>query len=502
MPVRYHLLPFPSCSDDAAQRLLGDIGGLIGNVYWGNCVQWTEIVRHLGERGARTLVVQEQVRDPDFTAEYEAFYAKQQREMSRFCVRVHAFREPAVDPSDDPKEILKFIDAASRADSSYLGFVTLRPLRHAPVGASIIVDSPARRALCRDKFPVHIAGTSFEVEGTPFLQQDNAVGACAQASIWMALRTLRRRSGNSAYSPAELTVSATRYMATDRVFPGRRGLRVEQMLSAIQASDHDPLVIPLSPKAGVPPNPYDVMETVQPYIESGLPVIALLSHDGVGHAVVAVGLAPGAAMRNLPAGLIVHNDNSGPYQVLPYSDPKGGYALNHCVTVIVPLPQGILMSASEAREQSESFFDRMLTGFVSDPARVTAAEDLWTRTYLCTRHAFRKWAKADSGLDPAAVEVYRASEMPRYVWVTELHEGRAFEPLNPACRTRLGEVVLDAAADALHGDALVFMRLAKQMAAGELTKFPGLLHLGDNAGIVALGTAELTIGIAEPWDQT
>lgn len=499
---RYHLRPIEAVYVAEPDLLLAQVGSIAGSTYQSGSVQWERIIRHLYERGARSLLVQERVRDPDFTEEYEAFYSKQQRDMSRFCVRVHAFREPVVTTiTDDPKDVLGFIDAAVQVDGGYLGFVTLRPLRHAPVGATIVVDSPDTRSLCRDRFPVHIAGASFQIEGTPYLQQDNAVAACAQASIWMALRTLRKRSGNAAYSPAELTLSATRYMAVDRVFPGRRGLRVEQMLSAIQASDHDPLVIPLRPKPDVPPNPYEVMETVQPYIESGLPVILLLEHGAGGHAVVAIGLAPGTPMRNLPPGLIVHNDNQGPYQLLPFSHPAGGYALTQCVTAIIPLPLGILMSAKEAHDHSRAILQgKWLSAIVADPSKATVSDDLWARTYLCTRHAFRTWAKNESGLDAAAADVYRTAEMPGHVWVTEIHDGSSFDPLRPTQRTRLGEIVLDAGADWLHGDTLVFLRLGARMVS-EPTKFEGLLHIGGQPGLMPLGSKELTCGIDEPWDH-
>jgi hypothetical protein len=500
MSLRYHARPFAEADAKDPQSLLEEIGRIARNAYTGPSDQWAEIIGHLHELGVRTLLIQERVRDPDFTAEYEAFYAKQQRDMSRFCVRVHAFRAPVARLSTDPTEVLQFIDDASAQADSYLGFVTLRPLRHAPIGATILVDDPRRRSLCRDRFPVHIAGTTFQVEGTPYLQQENAVAACAQASIWMALRTLRKRFGSSAYSPAELTVAATRYMAVDRVFPGRRGLRVEQMLSAIQESDHDPLVIPVRAKQDVPPNPYEVMETVQPYLESGLPVVMLLEHSSGGHAVVAIGLASGTPMSHLPPGLIIHNDNQGPYRVLPYSPHDKGYALNQCMTVIVPLPRGISMSAKEASKRSGELFGVWLRAFVKDPAVVTLNDDLWTRTYLCTRHSFRAWAKSDTGLDAAAAKLYRTSEMPQYVWVTEFHDARQFDPLQPQNRTRIGEIVLDAGADVFHGDDLVFLRLARQMVKEE-TLFPGLLFIGDRGGSVPLGSAELTVGIAAPWDH-
>lgn len=503
MPFRYRIVPFGAADAGDPQKLLVDIcRGGAGFSQPSTSSQWSALVAHMAGVGAQSLLLQSKVRDPDFLEEYEAFYSKQHRDMSRFCLRVHAFAKPlpAVGPTEDRSAVLAYIDEASEVPGSYLGFVTLRPLRHAPIGASILVDSPQAPALCKDRFPVHIAGTTFEVLGTPYLQQDNAVGACAQASIWMALRTLRRRSGNSAYSPAELTLAATRYMSLDRVFPGRQGLTVEQMLSAIRASDHDPLVISVASR-GKPANPYQVMESAQPYIESGLPVVTVLDHPSGGHAVVAIGLRPGLAMNKFPPGLIIHNDNDGPYRALPFSEPNGGYALNQCASLIIPLPQGVLMSAEEAERQASNLLDFWLNAFVANPAEVGRGprKDLWARTYLCTRHAFRKWAKRSEQLDPAAKDVYRTAEMPRFVWLTEIHDEGQFEPGNPSKASRIGEIVLDAAADALHGDALIFLRVGQEMVK-PATKFPGLLVIGGEA-VVPLASSALTQGIAEPWDH-
>src|SRR6185369_7841608 len=215
MPSRYNLVAFGPAEVAKPEALLASVAQLKGKALGQLPLQqWKAILSHLNSSGAKTLLIQDGVRDPDFLEEYEAFYSRQQRSVSRLCIRVHAFKLDCPDPVPTAsQQLLAFVDEAASQQDSYLGFVTIRPLRHAPVGATIIQDLPSIPALCKDYFPVHIAGTKFTVHGTPYLQQDNAVGACAQASIWMALRTLRRRAGNSAYSPAQLTVSATKYTA-------------------------------------------------------------------------------------------------------------------------------------------------------------------------------------------------------------------------------------------------------------------------------------------------
>lgn len=506
MPFRYRIIGFGAAEVADPKSLLAAIGGspLPATRLFG---QWKELVEHLGAIGTTTLLVQDGVRDPDFLQEHEAFYSKQHRTISRHCVRIHAFRQPlpAVGPTADRTEVLAFIDAAARNDGCYLGFTTVRPLRHAPVGATIVAPLDAKPTLCRDIFPVHIAGTAFEVTGTPYLQQDNAVGACAQASIWMALRTIRKRSGNSAYSPAELTLSATRYLTLDRVFPGRKGLTIQQMVAAITATDHDPLVIQLAE----PPNRANadhVISQALPYLDSGLPVILGLMHPtSGGHAVVAIGVD--AAHQNfLPISLVIHNDNRGPYRLLPKATQQGSdeYALDQAFTLIVPLPQGVFMSAAEAVPQAISHLDFWLTAFMSAPLAPNAVSPvvpMVLRTYLCPRHTFRRWAKDCVALDPIAADVYRTAEMPKLVWVVEIHDAASFTPASASHPSRLGEVVLDAAADAEHGDALVFIRIASQMLTVP-TQSPGMLIVQEAiTTTVALTRSIPCAGLTQQWDQ-
>ncbi|CAN7622715.1 hypothetical protein [Variovorax paradoxus] len=506
MPLRYRIVSFSPADLAAPEVLLGDASGLIATALAKPAIQqWSALLQHLISAGAQSLLIQQGVRDPDFIEEHDAFYSKQQRAVPRVCVRVHAFSCPApiaTADADPAQLVLDYIDAAAAQADCYLGFATLRPLRHAPVGATIVVDTPQAPAICKDNFPVHIAGASFEVQGTPYLQQDNAVGACAQASIWMALRTLRRRAGNSAYSPAELTVAATKYTALNRVFPGRQGLTVAQMLEAIRSTSHDPLVISIS----APPTPADpavAIEKAQPYIESGLPVVTLLMNPNTGgHVVVGIGLTPAPHQSTNPTGLIIHNDNQGPYLHLPRTAAAGtnDYALDQTVCLMVPLPDGVFMSAAEALPQAIVALDFWLPAFVAAPLQGNIQlPPLVTRTYLCTRHAFREWAKECAELDDGARVIYRTAELPKFVWVVEVHDANEYRPGEPNHMSRLGEVVLDAAADALHGDALVFFRLTQSMLPVPTTS-PGLLGI-DDGSVVALAKGDRMAGLAEPWKQ-
>lgn len=186
--------------------------------------------------------------------------------------------------------------------------------------------------------------------------------------------------------------------------------------------------------------------------------------------------------------------------MLPFSPTEKDYALNQCVSAIVPLPQGVLMPAVEAESQAFNLIQFWIGTVALDPAQAgQGLSNLWVRTYLCTRHAFRKWAKQSTMLDPIAKDLYRTHGMPKLVWVMEVHDGSSFDPQNPGKQTRLGEIVLDAAADALHGDPFVFVRITAPMVKGGANS-PGLLAY-EEASSLKLNVADPCEGIVEPWDH-
>jgi hypothetical protein len=530
MSLRYRFIDFASITDDS--ELLRAIAppassmqtfALIGQPL----SPFKHVVQHLRKIGAQTLLVQESVRDPDFLAEHEAFYSKQHRVISRLCLRLHAFAAPfpavAVEEAQAARTVLEFLDTLPEPHRQYLGFVTIRPLRHAPIGASILLPALEADVTCHESFPVHIAGKDFVVSGTPYLQQDNAVGACAQASIWIALRTQMKRVGNTAYNPADLTRAATRYMAFDRVFPGRQGLIIEQMLEAIRSSGHDPLTLTCEPTPpSRTPSGAQVIEQVMPYLESGLPVIATLFPPGGGHAVVCIGrqLAAqpvGNTVRVMtPLGieyrvasdwveaLIIHNDNTGPYMRLGSGDPNGAeYCLEHAKNLIVPLPEAVHMTAKEAEQaalKALAFTCVLLSQYdTSKPMRLTPEGNVVLRTRLVKRHAFRRWALQDEELDPALKDWYRTIEMPRLVWLVELHDLNLFDPRNPNTCSRIGEFVLDASADTLHGDVTLSARLSCHVLPSYSVP-QGLLVLDYGGEVVMLSSGAPGKSLTIPWE--
>src|SRR5688572_23459305 len=135
MDARLSLFSF-SDSAGLEQHVLAELGRLAGRdpEYW-SAKQNSLIAccAHGVGLGAVTAVIQRRLPDPDFLAEFNAYYSRLFAPVPRYCVRVHLFAMPAAAGQD----VLGFLDGP-RVAAAYLGFITLRPVIKTPVGASIL----------------------------------------------------------------------------------------------------------------------------------------------------------------------------------------------------------------------------------------------------------------------------------------------------------------------------------------------------------------------------
>lgn len=419
------------------------------------------IADYLNNNGAATIVKQFPVQDPDFFAEFNTFYSKTFEQTNKYCHRFHFFKEPFRDDED----VLSFIDRAAACEDSYLGFITIRPTRSSPVAATIL-RSPLNEhfILSKDQFTVHLAGQTFTVNGTPFLQQDNAVGACAQAAIWMALRTIRQKEGDSAFDPAQITSAATRFMAGGRILPNREGLQINQMLEAVRFAGYSSHMISLG-RPGELLND-EMLKRAQrliyTYIESEIPVVlALFPPGNGGHAVVLIGHGWNDSndqdikvkicdqyVKNAVSWVdhfYIHNDNTGPYIRFDLKSDTN-YSLHHAAYAIPLLPSDVFMSGEEAELATYMLLGKVLGGSFDKPVVENILGKVVLRTYLIERYKFRDWVRT-SAMTNELKNYYRQKSMPKRVWVTELNIIDDYATANKGGGKRVGEIILDATGD-------------------------------------------------------
>lgn len=424
-------------------------------------VPLTTALSHIGKLGCNAIIKQHAVQDPDFSAEYHAYYSRMFGQVDKFCHRFHFFSTPII-PNESA---LDFIDRASKEKDCYLGFITIRPVRSSPVAATILRALENQNfLLSSDHFDVHLAGQEFKVCGTPFMQQDNAVGACAQASIWMALRTLRKKEGNSAFDPAQITSAATRFLVRGRTLPNREGLAVDQMIEAIRFANYSPHIMQFSTAPAVLQSDdlRIAKRKIYAYVESEIPVVlGVFPSPAAGHAIVLIGHRWQANHNPTPynvsngltlfhaadwvTNFIAHNDNTGPYIDLPETT-TGDYRLDQVKFAIPLLPNDVFMTGEEAEAVAENLlFNAFQPGSQSNSEAHSQSikEQLVVRTYLIDRHQFRKWVTDNTGIHPDVKEYYRLKVFPKRIWITEINLLSQYNGTCNGSLSRVGEIIID-----------------------------------------------------------
>ena len=283
-------------------------------------------IRHLRILGAKSYVLEDPYIDRDYTADYLHFYAGTFRKYARHCKRAHFFSDDVPSLLGRRRSTEQLRQLRQIASTSYCGFCVIRPLPTAPIGRTVLQATVRGRqdmeatVTCRAPFEANLLGVDLEVTGTAYLQQDARVGACAQVSIWAGMRHMHARHGYNWESVADITRLATPTAPDEATSlpAGSDFLASERMLRAISEAGYQPLCFRRN-----------IAAAILPYVESGIPVIlGLTLGTDVGHAVTVIGRVfatqtgpTDMAIDYVPA-YIVHDDQGGPYMMLPVEDPS------------------------------------------------------------------------------------------------------------------------------------------------------------------------------------
>jgi len=424
----------------------------------------------------RTVLFEYDYVDADYLDEFASFYCRAFKKYPSRCTRVHFF---SVDiPSDARLEMGKHA-----GEGSYLGFMVLRPTDLQRVGRTVIAstaDSDKDEFItCKTCFDAHLLGESFTVEGTPFIQQDTQVGACAQASVWMLARYMSRRFGYRKQFPGYINTVAKSKLSLGRPLPAENGLTAVQMMDALEEmgfpcmsyqiedmgaySEHLNSIFP-DPRKQCKAKMADIAYR---YIESGLPVIMLTKN----HAMLAIGhtynygVSANVAIERIPA-FFVNNDNQGPYRLMPIWTLSAEYDFNQVDFLIATTPVEVTLSGEMAEEMARANLDAVLnTAMDKTPASPIYKDVLAIvnpdlilllkkgefRTYLMPSVDFQRQIRSerDEGLLPADL-CNRLIEMdyPKYVWITEISSSTLLNSPVGSERKCLGRIIVDSTAPA------------------------------------------------------
>ncbi len=455
------------------------------------------LVAHVLSLGAAYAVIEEPYVDKDYSADYLSFYAGAFRNYPRHTKRIHLFAGAVEEALKRP--MAEQQEALEQAD--YLGFVVVRPIAQGPIGRTILKFpnlGPALlvRSTVRANFNVHLLGSRLKLTGVaPFIQQDERLGACAQASIWMAARQVHARHGRTPWhSIADITALATTPTDADlsqHLPAGSGGLNPIHIIRALRAMGHQPLFDffladrDASEEAAAELR-REASRSIVRYLDSGLPVIVALADVGekVGHAITAVGYveARGPACRAshgydaFVRAIIVHDDQRGPYRLMPLTendvaslprdrlliyDDKPLTVEEAASHIFVPLPARVFLRAESADTVVRDFLEgyvkqaggpmlSRIRGVVPDAAPVVegfyelvTSGRLIRRTYLTTAGRYRHHLSRTDLAEEIKAELL-VRRLPHFVWVTELISPDCPPPEEDRARNIIGHMVVNA----------------------------------------------------------
>lgn len=334
------------------------------------------------ELRAATVLVERPYVDRHWMEEYAGYYATMLEPPAQKAVRLHFFAAK-VTKNDFNAAIRELAegrqDAAQQLQDAYIGYSVIRPLPSAPIGRTVLrpYSGDPRRCFAPAAMVsrVHLAGLSLTVQGLPFQQQDQGVGACATTAIWSALAKVMRNDGQRPPTPLAITKAATEHGVQTRAFPASGGLDLEQMASAIHLSGYQPHLFQVS-------NRFEsFILALGCYLRSGIPVVVRVASGGGTHAMTLVGfresetlgqddtVIPLRKKYSLRArGVVrwyVHDDRLGPYARLGLERPDGESTLHNLR--LEPLEAGF-----EHFEDDMSFLDALVPLYPK--LRLTAEE--------------------------------------------------------------------------------------------------------------------------------
>src|ERR1051325_1363626 len=455
------------------------------------CVgQWQEeIIRFLGtepeqaptlrvifnqvetELGARTAVVEPYV-STDWSDEYQAWYSRAFSDLPRLTYRIHFVAGIGDDSRPIERgDLAQLGSIAERNPSAYLGYSVVRPLLPVTVSETILANpyraQDDRYVPCVARFRSHILGHELAVHAMPYIQQEEVVGVCAEANLWMQARYLHTIGETSRYRPSEMHDLAT---VNSPASPTRLGLTSEQVFTALNSANrHADLLTPFDAN--------DALSAIHSYVSSGIPVTVGVGEQVEEHAVTIVGAAyskndngigDSDSIAKFVDAFVVHDDNTGPYQILqitPHeiehteagSFERIGLGDKNVFWCAAALPPRVQLKDFDVRAVVRELLGNSLVEFggllgeVPDYRSQAEVEGLLTRTYLKRSDAFKidllpkpnpSGGAAFVPRDSVAVALYWRALLPRYVWVAELYEESGWKG-NPAGSKIVGELLLD-----------------------------------------------------------
>jgi len=374
------------------------------------------------------FVIERPYVDRHYRDTYYTFHSSKFFKTGRNCIRIHIFEEKLT--KDD------LLDIKIGLNERYRGFFIIRPLMHHILGRSLISPKAFINnnfICCLTKGRISLLGRNLMVYGFPHIAQDEETHTCAESALWCHIEYY----GSKYHQYKSLLPSKIIKTLLDspehRILPSI-GLTYIELAKCLNDNGFQCLIY-----NNASDNEKELFfQLLRIYVESGIPLLLVLSNTKDAHAVLAIGHETDESLHDVKGSwidisckdkkMVFIDDNMPPYQIASLSAPTAHYCneMNDMKieSFIVALPVHVYLVA-------EKTYDLMSIIFDDENIGLHTFNGKWiTRLLLTGSQSFKNFVLND---DDNSIKMPReikepllSLSLPKFIWMCELYRPENF----------------------------------------------------------------------------
>ena len=371
--------------------------------------------------------------DKHYRDSYYTYFSTKHHLYSRDSIRLSFFQGKI---ENNNFRINNEIDALK---NNFLGFITLRPTRINTIGRSVISPRLYKSndfICCLAKYNVLINGVKLDVYGFPYCTQDGETLSCAETTVLNIMEYFGVKYNN--YTPTLPSKISNKLFerSFERLIP-TNGLNTEDISYALKELGFATKIYHKDDFIKNTSHPFGFKEIVNSYIDSGIPIIATITNDYIGHAVIIIGheILNDKTISLNKSGIpqaeyysdyidkyLIIDDNVTPYQLVLFDEPTNILEYNHdesfkdCTieSVIVPLYHKVYVDSVLAHD--------LIRNILREKLLINLSEPYIIKIFLTSSRSFKSETCINSEFDPDIKELIVSKKMPKFIWIAELYK--------------------------------------------------------------------------------
>lgn len=382
------------------------------------------------------IVVEDNYIDKCYRDSFANFYATKLRVRYGMSIRL-SFIEPGINL---PKIGYDHNDQVELIEK-YHGFMVIRPLCHGIVGRTAVspeaLNHGSHIKIMEAPIPTSIMGLKTVVNAFPHSSQDLQYSTCAETSIWSVMEYYGNKY--SEYSP--LLPSKIHKILDNRVFQRHipsHGLQYTDISYVLMNLGFGCKTYSRDMRNRTTDEDLIFHRIFSSYIESGIPLIAAVIGDNLGHAIVCVGKEkiPRNTIKSVnpihtssgghfllwndvKGKYVFNDDNKSTCSICDFDNPTPQYALSRgeISSIIVPLNKKIYLDVSVAIATTFSLLELF-----------KVSGDYTVRTVLCSGRSYKDALMRDPNLSLEHKKMFLETiQFPKFIWISEIATLGSFE---------------------------------------------------------------------------